>query len=86
MTISQSVIRDKLHKLIEEYAEYRYCQEILLFLERHPHARFGHPTIIRALNGSRWGTEQALNHLTHTGVVRKYVENGVTLYSLSVDE
>jgi len=86
VTISQIAVRDKLHKLIGEYAEYQYCQEVLRFLGRHPYTRFSRLTIVHALNGYRWGTEQALNHLTHAGVVRKYVENGVTLYSLSVDE
>jgi len=86
VSISQIAVKEKLHELVKEYADDQYCQEVLRFLGRHPYTRFSRLAIVHALNGYRWCTERALNHLTHAGVVRKYVENGVTLYSLSVDE
>ena len=86
VTVSQIAIKGKLHELIREYAEDQYCQEILFFLGRHPRTRFSHLTVICVLNGSRWCTEQALKRLTNAGLVKRYVENDVTLYSLGVDE
>jgi hypothetical protein len=86
VTVSQIAIKGKLPELIKEYAEDQYCQEVLLFLGRHPYTRFSHLTVVRALNGFRQCTEQALNRLTSAGLVKRYVENDVTLYSLGVDE
>ena len=86
MTISQIAVNDRLHELIKEYADDQCCQEVLRFLGRHPHTRFSRLTIVHALNGYRWGTERALSQLTDAGLVKRYAENGITLYSLSVDE
>jgi len=85
MIVSKIAIKGKLRGLIEEHADDQYCQEILLFLGRHPYTRFSRLTIIHALNGYKWCTEQALKRLTNTGLVKRYVENDVTLYSLSGD-
>jgi len=85
MIAPKIAIGGKLWELIEGYADDQYCQEILLFLGRHPHTRFSQLTIIHALNGYRWCTEQALSRLTDDGVVKRYVENDVTLYSLTGD-
>jgi N-glycosylase/DNA lyase len=84
MVVPKIAIGGKLQELIEEHADDQYCQEILLFLGRHPHTRFSRLTIIHALNGYRWCTEQALSRLTDDGVVKRYIENDVTLYSLGV--
>jgi hypothetical protein len=54
-------------------------------LGRHPRTRFSRLAIVHALNGYKWGTEQALNRLTDDGVIKRYIENDVPLYSLSAD-
>jgi hypothetical protein len=90
MVASQVVTRDntreKLFEAIQGYADDRSCQEVLLFLGRHPRARFSRLAIIHALNGYKWYTEQALNRLTNDGVIRRYLEGTVPLYSLSADK
>jgi hypothetical protein len=75
---------EKLHEVIEEYADDQLCREVVLFLEQHPRTRFSRLAIVHALNGYKWCTEQALNRLTDDGVVKRYNENGVPLYSLGV--
>jgi len=74
-----------LDDVIKRYTDDRSCQEVLLFLERHPRARFSRLAIVHALNGYKWYTEQALNRLTNDGVIKRYAESNFPLYSLSVD-
>jgi hypothetical protein len=76
--------REKLHEVIGEYADDQYCREVILFLGQHPRTRFSRLAIVHALNGYKWCTERALNRLTNDGVVKRYNENGVPLYSLGV--
>jgi hypothetical protein len=85
MIVSQIATREELHEVIKGYADDRDCQEVLLFLGRHPRTRFSRLAIVHALNGYKWGTEQALNRLTDDGVIKRYIENDVPLYSLSAD-
>jgi hypothetical protein len=74
-----------LDEVIKRYADDRSCQEVILFLGRHPHIRFSRLAIVHALNGYKLYTERALNHLANDGVVKRYVKNNLPLYSLSVD-
>jgi hypothetical protein len=74
-----------LDKVIKRYAEDRSCQEVILFLGRHPHARFSRLAIVHALNGYKLYTEQALNHLANDGVVKRFVKDNLPLYSLNED-
>jgi len=85
MIASQIATSDKLHEVIEEYADDRDCQEVLLFLLRHPRTRFSRLAIVHALNGYKCYTEQALTRLTNDGVIRRYVENDIPLYSLNME-
>jgi hypothetical protein len=85
MVVSQVASRDKLYEAIKGYADDRSCQEVLLFLGRHPRTRFSRLAIVHALNGYKWYTEQALNRLTSDGVIRRCVEGDLPLYSLSTD-
>jgi hypothetical protein len=86
MVASQVATREKLYEVIQGYADDRSCQEVLLFLGRHPRTRFSRLAIIHALNGYRWYTEQALSRLTNDGVIRRYLEGTIPLYSLSADK
>jgi hypothetical protein len=72
-------------EVIKRYADDRSCQEVLLFLERHPRTRFSRLAIVHALNGYKGYTEQALNRLTNDGMIKRYVEGDLPLYSLSAD-
>jgi hypothetical protein len=74
-----------LDKVIKRYADDRSCQEVILFLGRHPQARFSRLAIVHALGGYKLYIEQALNHLANDGVVKRYVKDNLPLYSLSVD-
>jgi hypothetical protein len=74
-----------LDEVIKRYADDRICQEVILFLERYPHARFSRLAIVHALNGYKLCIEQALNHLANDGVVKRYVKDNLPLYSLNMD-
>jgi hypothetical protein len=82
MTTSRVTIGERLSQLLGEYANDPSCQEVLVFLRRHPRTWFSRRAIIHALNGHRLYIEQALNHLTDSGVIRRHLENNVPLYSL----
>ena len=82
--IFEGTIEEKTRRLIKEYAGDPHCVELLLFLARHPRAKFSRLAIFHALNGTTLYKEQALSRLTNSGVLRTYVENGVPLYSLAV--
>ncbi len=83
MAIFEVTTEGKTSRLIEKYAGDRYCVELLLFLVRHPRAKFNRLAIFQALNGTRLYKEQALTRLTNSGVLRTYAENGMPLYSLA---
>jgi len=73
---------ERLHDVINRYTDDQDCQEVLLFLGRHPRTRFSRLAIVHALNGYKWGTEQALNRLSGDGVIKRYAEDNLQLYSL----
>ena len=83
MTTSRVAIEEKISQLLREYADDPSCQEVLVFLRQHPHARFSRLAIVHALNGNKLCTERALSRLTNSGVIRRYFENNVPLYSLA---
>jgi hypothetical protein len=82
MTTTRIAIEEKFSQLLSEYANDPYCREVLVFLRRHPYTRFSRLAIVHALNSHRLYIEQALNHLTNSGVIRSYLENNVPFYSL----
>jgi hypothetical protein len=82
MTTSQVAIKEKLSQSLGEYATDPCCQEVLVFLRRHPHTRFSRLAIVHASNSRRLYVEQALSHLTNSGVIRRHLENNVPFYSL----
>lgn len=82
MAIPAATLHEEAGQLIWQYAGDESGLDILLFLARHPHARFTRLAILHALGGSRLVTEQALGRLTDSGGLRRQVENGVALYSL----
>ncbi len=87
MITSEIALPEKLSQFIREYTGDQYCLvELLRFLGQHPNTRFSRLAIIHALNSRKLYTENALKHLVSNGVVRTYVENNVSLYSLSEEE
>jgi hypothetical protein len=85
MVVSQVDGREKLYEVIKGYADDRSCQEVLLFLGRHPRTRFSRLAIVHALNGYKWYTEQALNRLASDGVIKRCLEGTIPLYTLAAD-
>jgi len=87
MITSEIALPEKLSQFIREYAGDQYCLvELLRFLGQHPNTRFSRLVIVHALSSQKLYTEKALQHLVSNGVVRTYVENNATLYSLTKEE
>jgi len=74
---------DRIHEVVKGYEGDPYCQEVLLFLSRHPRTRFSRLAVVYALDRHQRYIELALNRLTSDGAVNTCCENGVPLYSLA---
>ncbi len=87
MIVSETTLQERLCQFTKEYTDDQCCLlEILQFFGRYPHTRFSGLAVIHALNGRRFYTERALKYLIDKGVVKRYSENNVSLYSLTEDE
>ncbi len=87
MIVAETALQERLRQFINQYADDQCCLlELLQFFGRYSHTRFSMLTVIHALNGRRLYTERALRHLIDKGVVKRYSENNVSLYSLTEDE
>jgi N-glycosylase/DNA lyase len=76
------IVTDRTREIGIEYSGDQYCREVIRFLKQHPRTRFSRLAIVHALSSYKWCIEQALNRLTAEGVVQRYSENGISLYSL----
>jgi hypothetical protein len=79
-------IEDKLGVFIKEFSEDLCSLELLLFFSRHPHARFNSTAVLHALTIKKFYTNAALKTLVQKKIVVCYLENGITLYSLTKEE
>ncbi len=86
MVVSESTIKEEVHRFVQKFASDHYCLELMVFFGRHPHARFSHRAVIHAFSGSRACAEQVLERLTESGILRNQIENGVPVYSLCESE
>ncbi len=87
MTVDETTPWGKLCQFTEKYTDDQCCLlELIQFFGRYPHTRFSRLAVIHALNGRRLSTERALRYLVDKGVVKRYSENNVSLYSLTEDE
>ncbi len=87
MNVTKTTPEEKLCQFTREYAGDQDCLlELIQFFGRYPNTRFSELAVIHALNGRRLYTERALRHLVDKGVVKRYRENNVYLYSLTEDE
>ena len=88
MAVNEIAIAEKLCQSIKQYADDRYCLELLRFFGGYPHARFNELAVVHALNsnGGKSYTNRALRRLVDKGVVRISIDNNVPLYSLTEDE
>jgi hypothetical protein len=84
--IAQIANEGNLTQPFSEYANDPCCQEVLEFLRQHPRTRFSRLAIAHALNSNRLYIEQALSYLTNSGVIRRYLKNNVTFYSMGAEE
>ncbi len=81
------VVEGRLRQFIGEYCDGRGSLQLLLFLGRHPLARFSHLAIVHALDAQKADIDEAIQHLTDKGVVvTQIAENGLYFYSLTEDE
>ncbi len=85
--MQEIVVEGKLRQFIREYCDGRGSLQLLLFLGRHPLARFSQLAIVHALDAQKTDTDEAIQHLTDKGlVVTRIAENGLCFYSLTEDE
>ncbi len=87
MTTSEITIAEKLIQFIGECTGGQYCLKLLRFFGEHPYARFSRLALAQLLDASsgRLNIEIVLRYLIDKGMVRKYLENNVHLYSLTED-
>ncbi|MBI4303171.1 MAG: hypothetical protein HY665_02375 [Chloroflexi bacterium] len=86
MVVSEIAIDDKLCQFIRQYADDKSCLELLQFFGRYPRTRFSGLAVSHALNDRKSYTQRALKELVNKGVIRKNIENNVSLYSLTEDD
>ena len=79
-------IEDKLGIFIREFSEDLCSLELLLFFSRHPHARFNSTAVLHALTTKKFDSNTALRTLVQKKIVVCFLENGITLYSLTKEE
>ncbi len=85
--VQQIVVEEKLCRFVKEYCNSRCSLQLLLFLGRHPHARFSQLAIVHALDARRADVERTLRHLLDDGLVMVWnAEIGHPFYSLTDDE
>ena len=79
-------IEDKLYSFIKDFGDDLNSLELLLFFSRHPHARFNRTAVIHAVTTQTFDTGIALKRLTDKKIIVTYIENGITLYALTLEE
>jgi hypothetical protein len=78
--------KEELSQFIAEFADDQCSRELLLFLGRHPHTRFGRLVLVHTLSAQNRDIERTFRHLVSKGVVKTCAENGVSLYWLTEAE
>lgn len=86
MVVHDLSVEERLRQFVKEYDGDHCSLELLLFLGRHPHARFSQLAIVHALNSWRLDVERALRHLKDKGLITTHAENGTAFYSLTENE
>ncbi len=85
--MQQIVVEEKLRRFVGEYCDGSGSLQILVFLGKHPHARFSQLAIVHALDARRADVEKSLRFLAGEGlVVTSTAEHGLPFYSLTEDE
>lgn len=77
---------ESLYRLLEEHGDDRVKRGLLFFWGNHPNAKFARYAICHALDSSKLEMNRALRALVEAGLVDTHILNGVTLYSLTVNE
>jgi hypothetical protein len=84
--VKEIKIEDKLYIFIQTFCDDLCGLELLLFFSRHPNARFNRSAISHAVLSKRFDTGIALKKLIDNHLIVVYLENNVTLYSLTKEE
>lgn len=77
---------DKVYQAIKGLSYDRCARELLMFLGRHPHARFTRLILISAFDAPKLDIDKALTTLTNRGLIKTCQENTVSLYWLTEAE
>ncbi len=81
------VIEEKLRDFVKDYCDGRCSMQLLLFLGKHPHARFSQLAMVHALDARKTEIEKALTYLSDKRLVVTWnAENGLPFYSLTEQE
>ena len=88
MTIAKVSTWERPCDIVPDFKDAPDCLEILRFFEKHSYARFNKLAILHTpgTEGRKAYLEKALRSLIEQDFVEECVENGVSLYSLTVDE
>lgn len=85
--MQEIVVEERLREFIREYCDGRSSVQLLLFLGRHPHARFSQLAIVHALEARKADVADAVQHLINKRLVVAWTaENGLPFYSLTEEE
>jgi hypothetical protein len=85
-TVRDMGIEDNLCSFVKGFSDDLNSLELLMFFSRHPKARFNRTAVLHASVSRRFDAGLALKRLIDQQVVVAYVENGLTLYSLTKEE
>jgi len=77
---------ENLYCFLEEHGDNRVKRELIAFWGRHPNAKFSRRVICYALDWNKLEADRALRALVDAGVVDTHKHNGLTLYSLTMNE
>jgi hypothetical protein len=78
-------VEDKLNNIVKVYGDDNCSLDLLMFLGKHPHTRFSRMAIAHSIDAQRLNIDRPLKQLLTDGLIRMYVENGLTVYALTED-
>ncbi|MDO8567269.1 MAG: hypothetical protein Q7R57_00980 [Dehalococcoidales bacterium] len=85
--VQRVIVEEKQRSFVKDSCNSRCSLQLLLFLGRHPHARFSQLAIVHAVDARRADVEKALRNLQERGLVMMWnADNGLPFYSLTGDE
>jgi hypothetical protein len=80
------ITRDSMFCFLQKYGDSWVKRELLLFWIMHPNTRFSRKAIGYSLTSNNLDVEGSLKIMVEEGLIDESVSNGVTLYSLTLNE